>query len=107
MPNKYLFILTYSGFILCLFRYKFGDKPFIPILTVYLFISTYSGFILCLFWYKFGDKPFIPILTVTHWVTVKIGINGLAPDLYLNKHRINPEYLEINFYLLGMAGHAE
>ncbi len=34
MPNKYLFISTYSGFILCLFRYKFGDKPFIPILTV-------------------------------------------------------------------------
>ncbi len=34
MPNKNLFISTYSGFILCLFRYKFGDKPFTPILTV-------------------------------------------------------------------------
>ncbi len=31
MPNKYLFISTYSGFILCLFGYKFGYKPFIPI----------------------------------------------------------------------------
>jgi hypothetical protein len=34
MPNKILFISTYSGFILCLFRYEFGDKPFIAILTV-------------------------------------------------------------------------
>jgi hypothetical protein len=70
MPNKNLFISTYSGFILCLFRCKFGNKPFIPILTVthykFLFISTYSGFILCLFRYKSGAKPFIPILTVTH-----------------------------------------
>ncbi len=41
MPNKYLFISTYSGFILCLFRYKFGDKPFIPILTV----THYRGII--------------------------------------------------------------
>ncbi len=30
-----------------------------------------------------------------HWVTVKIGIHGLDPDLYRNKHRINPEYVEI------------
>jgi hypothetical protein len=29
------------------------------------------------------------------WVTVKIGINGLDPDLYWNKNRINPEYVEI------------
>jgi hypothetical protein len=34
MHNKFLFISTYSGFILCLFRYKSGAKPFIPILTV-------------------------------------------------------------------------
>ncbi len=27
--------------------------------------------------------------------TVKIGINGLDPDLYRNKHRINLEYVEI------------
>ncbi len=27
----------------------------------------------------------------TYWVTVKIGINGLSPDLYRNKHRITPE----------------
>jgi hypothetical protein len=26
-----------------------------------------------------------------YWVTVKIGINGLYPNLYRNKHRINPE----------------
>jgi hypothetical protein len=26
-----------------------------------------------------------------HWVTVKIGLNGLDPDLDRNKHRINPE----------------
>ncbi len=31
-----------------------------------------------------------------YWVTVKIGINGLDPDLYRNKHRINPEYVEID-----------
>ncbi len=30
-----------------------------------------------------------------HWVTVKIGIDGLDPDLYRNIHRINPEYVEI------------
>ncbi len=57
----------------------------------FLFILTYSGFILCLFRYKSGAKPFIPILTVTQWVTVKIGINGLSPNLYRDKHRINPK----------------
>ncbi len=31
------------------------------------------------------------IYLYTYWVTVKIGINGLSPDLYRNKHRINPE----------------
>jgi hypothetical protein len=28
-------------------------------------------------------------------MTIKIGINGLYPDLYQNKHRINPEYIRI------------
>jgi hypothetical protein len=28
---------------------------------------------------------------VTQWVTTKIDINGLDPELYQNKHRINPE----------------
>ncbi len=36
----------------------------------------------------------VPIIN-NQWVTVKIGINGLDPDLYRNKHRINPEYVEI------------
>ncbi len=54
-----------------------------------------------------GDGKISFEICSTQWVTVKIGINGLAPDLYQNKHRINPEYLEIEFYLLGMAGHAE
>ncbi len=34
MPNKIYSISTYSGFILCLFRYKSGSKPFTPISTV-------------------------------------------------------------------------
>jgi hypothetical protein len=38
----------------------------------------------------FGNK-FILI----NWVTTKIGINGSYPDLYQNKHRINPEYMQI------------
>jgi hypothetical protein len=44
MPNKYLFISTYSGFILCLFQYKFGYKPFIPILTVTQYKCTYPTY---------------------------------------------------------------
>jgi hypothetical protein len=35
------------------------------------------------------------IPAATHWVTFKIGINGLGPDLYQNKHKINPEYIQI------------
>ncbi len=57
-----------------------------------------------IFWSKL---QFILFGMAGHAVTVKIGINGLAPDLYRNKHRINPEEVKIDKNLLGMAGHAE
>jgi hypothetical protein len=35
----------------------------------------------------------IMILSWSHWVTAKIGLNGLDPDLDQNKHRINLEWV--------------
>ncbi len=47
--------------------------------------------LLCIYVCLYERGKSIPILAATQWVTVKIGLNDLDPDLDRNKHRINPE----------------